>query len=429
VGLTREYGRLARIMINGHDKGILRGLAEQVAEIAALPVHKTKAAEWRRMNALRPGKPMVSIYQLPWHELSYQDELTRRCEGEYARAVEWELLSLIYQWKHAPGDMIVDPVYQLPRVINDSMYGVTNDIEVIRQGGENGGIYAYEYHGQIKDESDVARIKDPVLVEDKEATEARFQALSDAFGDVLPVRVTGVLSFWFSPWDLLVQWYGVQDALMDIVLRPELVHAAIDRLTDAYLARLRQWRELNLLDHTEGNFTVGSGGLGFAPEIPAEGFDPERVRTIDQWGSATAQIFSTVSPETHEEFALQYERKWLSQFGLAYYGCCEPLHNKLDVLASIPNLRKISMSPWADLDVAIPKMGNKYVVSLKPSPAIFAGDVWNPKQARADLVERLEKCRGCAIEVIMKDVSTVRGEPQRVWEWSQIAKEVTEQFA
>jgi hypothetical protein len=26
----------------------------------------------------------------------------------------------------------------------------------------------------------------------------------------------------------------------------------------------------------------------------------------------------------HEEFALQYEKRWLERFGLTYYGCCEP---------------------------------------------------------------------------------------------------------
>ena len=171
---------------------------------------------------------------------------------------------------------------------------------------------------------------------------------------------------------------------MDLVLRPELVHAAMDRLVGAYLARLRQWRELNVLSQPTGNNRVGSGGLGYTSQLPAEGFDPARVRPLDQWGCATAQIFSEVSPAMHEEFALRYERRWLEHFGMNYYGCCEPLHLKLDVLASVPNLRKVSMSPWANVEVMTHKVGGKLVLSHKPNPAVLATDLWHPEQARGE---------------------------------------------
>ena len=32
------------------------------------------------------------------------------------------------------------------------------------------------------------------------------------------------------------------------------------------------------------------------------------------------------------------------------------------------------------------------------------------------------------LQLIMKDISTVRYHPQRLWEWSRIAMEVTEQY-
>jgi hypothetical protein len=221
----------------------------------------------------------------------------------------------------------------------------------------------------------------------------------------------------------------VQEAMLDMALRPELVHQAMDRLVNAYLARLRQWQELNLLSLTDGNYRVGSGGLGYTDELPPPDFDPAHVRPCDQWGCATAQIFSEISPPMHEAFALQYERRWLEQFGLNYYGCCEPLHNKLEILESVPHLRKVSMSPRADLEKAVEKVDGKYVFSIKPNPAVFIWDEWNPAQARRELVESLEKTRGCVVELIMKDISTVRDQPQRLWEWADLAVEVAEQFA
>jgi hypothetical protein len=36
---------------------------------------------------------------------------------------------------------------------------------------------------------------------------------------------------------------------------------------------------------------------------------------------------------------------------------------------------------------------------------------------------------GCCIEIIAKDLSTVQNEPNRLWEWSSMASDVTAEFA
>jgi hypothetical protein len=69
------------------------------------------------------------------------------------------------------------------------------------------------------------------------------------------------------------------------------------------------------------------------------------------------------------------------------------------------------------------------VLSRKPNPAILAEDEWRPDVARADLRDFLEQARGCHVELIMKDISTVRYQPQRLWEWARIAAEVADEFA
>ena len=115
--------------------------------------------------------------------------------------------------------------------------------------------------------------------------------------------------------------------------------------------------------------------------------------------------------------------RWLERWGLAYYGCCEPLDIKMGILRRIPNLRKVSMSPWTDPEKAAAEVGTDYVYSHKPSPAVLATDQWNPDQARRNLRDVLDRTRGCVVEIIMKDISTVRYEPQRLWEWAAIAAE------
>jgi hypothetical protein len=228
----------------------------------------------------------------------------------------------------------------------------------------------------------------------------------------------------------MIRWWGVQEALVDLYDRPELVHEAIDRLVNAYLSMLDQFEEQNLLTLNNTYFRIGSGGLGYTDELPQPDYDPAHVRAKDLWGSGAAQIFSDVSPRMHWEFSLQYELRWMSRFGLTYYGCCDPLHRKMGILEKVPNLRKVSMSPWVNLDEAVANVGDRYVFSHKPNPAVFAETTWNLGKARHELETVLDKAKahGCVVEVIMKDISTLRYEPQRLWEWAQMASELTEHY-
>ena len=415
------------MMISMEDKSILRRLAERYASIASLDVHQEKAEMWRRLNDLEKVRPMVWVNEICWNEMNVNDELILRCADPFCRSIEETLRRTIYQWEHLPGDMIVEPVYYVPLTIHDTGFGISEDVDIVRTDDAN-DVISREFHPQISEEKDLNKIKTPELTYDAEETEKNCRILSDIFGDILPVQKRGIICLHFAPWDELIRWWGVTEAMMDLILRPELVHAAMDRLVNAYLARLKQWEELNLFSYSPGNNRVGSGGLGHTKDLPKPGFNPECVRTCDQWGSATAQIFSDVSPAQHEEFALQYERRWLNHFGMNYYGCCEPLHLKMDMLESVPNLRKISMSPWADVEIMVAKSNGRHVLSHKPNPAIVATDDWNPDQARKNIREVLEKVEGHPTEIILKDISTVRHKPERLWQWTAIALEEAQRY-
>ena len=82
------------------------------------------------------------------------------------------------------------------------------------------------------------------------------------------------------------------------------------------------------------------------------------------------------------------------------------------------------MSPWADLKKAVNKVERSLVLSIKPNPAFLAEDDWRPEAVRADLKRSLDITNGCAVEVILKDVSTVRNQPQRLWEWEKTAMDL-----
>lgn len=413
--------------IKDHDMFILRELAKKIAEIAALPIQKEKAAMWNRINRLEAVKPMFWINEIPWNEMNVNDELVLTTRDEFCRTQEMQLRQLIYQWEHMRGDMVVEPVIYSPVVICDTGFGIKTDEEIARID-DSSQVVSHHYRAQIQEEEDIEKIKTPKISIDTQATENNYQRMLAIFGDVMKVEKRVVERMRFSPWDDLVQWWGVEQSMIDLVMRPEMVHKAMDRLVNAYLSRLDQFEALNLLSLNNNNSRIGSGAYGYTDELPQKDYNPDYIRPKDLWGYAQAQIFCNVSPDMHEEFALQYELRWLNRFGLSYYGCCEPLHRKIHVLDKIHNLRKISMSKWINVDEAVANIGKRYVFSYKPSPAVFITDKWDKEAAREELLNVLEKTKGCPVEVIMKDISTLRYEPQRLWEWAEMAAEISEQF-
>jgi hypothetical protein len=414
--------------ISKKDKKTLKELAIKKAEIAELKIHKEKINMWKELNKLGEVRPLVWINEMPWHELNVENELTLKTTAPFAKFLETRLRRNLYCCEHMPVDMIVEPVLPCYYVTKNTGFGMSEIVDTVKTDKKS-DIKSRKYTTQIKNEEDIEKIKNPKISHDKKATEEKYEVMKDIFGGILEIEKKGVPGFWFSPWDELIRWWGVQGALTDLILRPELVHKVMDRLTKAYLSMLDQYEDQNLLALNNCNYRIGSGGLSYSDELPQNDFNPSHVRTIDLWGSGAAQIFSDVSPEMHYEFALQYGIRWMKRFGLNYYGCCEPLDKKIDILKKIPRLRKISMSPWANLDIAAEKIGGDYVISYKPNPAIFVEDSWEPEEIKKDLTNNLNKIKKCKVEILMKDISTVKYKPQRLWEWAKIAMEVSEKFA
>lgn len=415
---------LNEIALSENEKSILRNLAEELSRIAALPAQKEKARLWQKLNDLDSERPMVWINELPWNELNVNDELTLRCEHEWAKQHEYDLRKTIYQWNHLPADMVVNDYLSCPMAIHSTDFGIIEDVDVAKTD-ESNPIVSRHYNIQIRDLGDLEKIKMPVVTHSRQTTDVVYETMSELYRDIMPVKKTGQSHIWFTPWDFLIRWWGVQEAMIDLVMRPNMVHDAVDRMVDAWMTELDQFVDQNLLSLDCSNTRVGSGGYGYASELPGLRFEQSYVKPENMWGCSNAQIFSEVSPEMHWEFAVEHDMRWLTRWGLTYYGCCEPLHNKMDIMRRIPNLRKISTSAWCDLKKILDEIGTDYVVSRKPSPAVFAEDVFSPQQAKAAIREVLDASHGeHHIEFIMKDVSTVKYRPERLWEWESICMEL-----
>jgi len=411
------------IRLEQEDIDVLRKLAEEWAQIADLSVHKKKARLWQKLNDLETERPMVWINEIPWHEMNYNDELSLRCKDPWARSQEDLMRKTIYQWNHMPGDMILNPWLDCPLSIHSTDFGIIEDVDLALTDPAN-DIVSRHFNIQISDMDDLEKIKMPLISHNSEATEIRYQLMDEIFSDILPVKKQGQTHIWFTPWDFLIRWWGIQEAMMDLIMRPDMVHSFYERMVQAWMVELDQFEEQNLLSVDCNNTRIGSGGYGYSGGMPGEPYDAEWIKPHNMWGCSNAQIFSDVSPEMHWEFAIEHDLKWMERWNLTYYGCCEPLAGKGHLLKKIPNLRKVSCSPWNNTGKAIAELGRDYVLSRKPNPAIFATDRFDPAQARREIRDFLVQTEGeCHVEFIMKDISTVKYEPRRLWEWEKICME------
>ncbi len=409
--------------VSQDDKTLVRDLAKQVAEIAALPIHKEKAELWRRLNRLDPVRPMVMLQNGAWNETL--DDSEARCSDTFCRQEELRLRRALYRWEHMSGDMVVGDVVSSPIVIANSGWGL--EVNAVRPDHYFG---AAHFEPVIVSERDVEKIRLPQISVDWDETERLFQRRCELYDGIFKVEKRGRHGFWFAIFDQFIQWRGLEQAFVDMVDRPAWLHQVLERMTQGLLGELEALEQQNALALNNGGVGVGPGGLGFTDELPQPDHDGAHVRARDLWGHATTQIFSVVSPAMHEEFALQYESRYLKRFGLASYGCCEPLHRKVDLIKRhLPNLRRISMSPWVDVAAGAAAVGRNLVFSYKPNPAILGGEAWDAQAARAQLRDVLQKTRGCAVEIIMKDLHTCRNQPPRMWEWTRMAQQLAEEFA
>ena len=189
----------------------------------------------------------------------------------------------------------------------------------------------------------------------------------------------------------------------------------------------RQYVEQNLLDTDP---IILHCPPACARELPAPDYDG-RVRLKDVWGRCSAQIFSAVSPAMHDEFDLEYNQEVFGGCGLLYYGCCEPLDIKVDILRKrFTNLRKISITPWADPEVAARKIGSDFVLAAKPNPAFVNSPTFDPAPVEKEMVRYLEPIKryGTTTEFVLKDISTIAKNPANLTKWAETVNRVIDRY-
>ncbi|MBE5805058.1 MAG: hypothetical protein E7316_11180 [Clostridiales bacterium] len=405
------------------DQQILRSLAGEYAELAMSDFNLAIPDRYRDLNSLNSSvRPPVLVFEEPWGELRHE-ELRLRCEDPRDRALEGRLRREIFKVRHHRGDYALKPYAEAQVVINNSGYGFTIQDERTIEAMTGSDISAHSYTDQLEDETALEKFRLPEITIDEEATAANVEHASRVFDGLLKVRKAGVALF--TPfWDEIPRLHGVENCMYDLYDRPEFMHAVAEAFTRVYEHEITRYEELNVLE-TDPYYLHCTPACTW--DLPVKDIDKDNITAKDVWCRSMAQVFSMVSPAMHDEFDLQYNQRLFDRCGLSYYGCCEPLHHKIpDLRKRFKNLRRISITPWADPDAAAEQIGGDYVLSYKCNPAFVGSGSLSVEGARREVERVIEACNRnhTPCEFVLKDVSTVSGRGEALTEWVDMVNDV-----
>ena len=408
-------------MISEKDKSTVRELAKKYMEYVSSPKQQKMIQRMRDVNDLKVRRPAVLMDEIPWYQMNIDGELDCFCENDKARGVEYWFRIALYRIKHFRCDNLFEPVWKVRISYTSTGTGLSGNEKIIRTDDYN-NIVAHEYHDVLENESALEQFHMPEFELHPEWDEANMAFYTELLGDAMPVKLVGHDYIYFPPWDNISTLRGVQPILFDMYDRPEYLHRIMEKLVAAKTAELDFIEASMPVDNTGSNLHCTPAyisGLG-SPDMGLKA----------TWFRTMAQMFSTVSPAMHEEFDLAYTAPMSERFAFTYYGCCEPLDNKIQILKkNFKNLRKLGVSPWADINSCAEQIGGDYVYSRKPNPANVAVKT-DPDLIRNETEETVKACikYGCPTEFVLKDISTVSNRPENLIVWAETVSSVIDKY-
>ena len=402
VAHQRFNGKISR-----KDRELLRTLAKEWAETAALPIQEDRWREWRRHNDLEPGRPMIHcVVNDAWREF-WKLEI----EEPQLRGIEWLLRNNPYA-SRLPSDFPLKPSFPVGYVYKNADFGMAAPIHNVQEGG------AYSWDPLLRNPADLRNLVPGVEV-DIEASEYNRDMHADIFGDILEIDYGGRYSPSLD--NLAINLRGMNQLMLDMYDEGEFVHELMSFLRDQVVDCCHRMEQ-------NGELTISTTDHFWNCSTLADGYDGHHVRLTNLSADQNGQGFTGISPDMFEEFVFPYQQAILEMFGASRYGCCEPLHHWLDIILRIKNLRRVNLTPWSDMDICADKLRNHggVIVTHKVHPNMVGLDRFDPESIEKELRRVVRTCEGLRVELWLADQGTVNHQPDRLRQWCEIARKVAE---
>jgi len=401
-----------------NDTALVRELASQVMAYAVSDECETRRQRWRDVNELRrPDRaPVWCRVALAWREIL--PETTLECTHPTCRGMERALRQQLYNLTLGTDHIISPwwPVRAVMRCTTDTTWGLPE-----RTSTGTTELGGFQYGHPVEDPADYDQVTVPDFEHDAAATTVAAEQTADILGESMPIRVEGG-----PPLHALLQVYwehlrGMGPMMEDLAFAPDKCHRLMAKLTEGALRGIRRAEEAGILSSNHHDPMTCSDPVNGAT-------DEGNVSLHQMWTGANSQEFDTVGPAMFEEFLLNYQKVVLSCFGPSWYGCCENLTTKIHQVLSIPNLRVFVSSFWTDLDQVIEAVGRDYCIMWRQSAAqVTLTDGLSEHEAH--LEQGLRKLQGHSYQVVLRELETLNGNPDRLREWASLAIRIAEKYA
>jgi len=421
-------------MILNKDRIIIRELAKKWMECTSMAVMAERKKLWRAVHDLKAERPVILIETSTIEGFITPEEI--QCSDRYLKAVERNMRLTIKQVETVGDDIVVEPYYRIAWTVDVSDFGVTVETQTTTTSSGDTSL-GYTFNFPIQKPEDFEKLKERLFYVNRERTKKNKEILEDIMGDILPVKIGNFDPFLVNPGDYewagmfffgltwqIYRFIGNDHLLYWVYDEPELIHKLMRYMVDERIRFFRYLESEKLITPNTDNQMAGPRSYGYVSDLP-NADNKSDVTLKNLWGWPESQETMVISPEMYNEFVLPYLAEISSQFGLVYYGCCEPVDDRFDLIAkAIPNLRSISISGWADFQLMAEKLGNKYVFSRKPTPAYLSTNYPDWNMVEEDMKKTYKVTKNCNVEILFRDLYTIEGELGRLKKWVDMTKSI-----